>query len=108
MKSNFGSTNLVLASAALTLTLLTTVVGAQQKSLSIEELEQYIEEQKATLADAQANRDVTEKKAQEIRDALEEQEARRALVMEELDMLCKEQEELKPGTYDECNASSNN
>ena len=106
MKFISGSTNLALASAALTLSLLTTVVGAQQKSMTIEELEQYIEEQKATLAEVKANREDTQKKAQEVRDALEEQDARRALIEEELDILCKEQEELKPGTYDECKTGS--
>lgn len=111
MKSNSTSLNLLAASAAsaaLALALLASVAGAQQKSMSAEELEQYILEQKAALEAVKSNRDETEKKSQEVRDALEEQEARRALVEEELDMLCKEQEELKAGTYDDCKASDSN
>lgn len=75
---------------------------AQQKQLSVEELEKYISEQKEVLEEVRANRDETEKKADEVREALAEQEARKALVEEELDTLCQEQEELKPGSYDEC------
>ena len=86
----------------LTLSLATTVADAQQKSMTIQELEQYIQEQKVALEEVKANRDETEKKAQQVRAALAEQEARKALAEEELDMLCKVQEELIPGTYDDC------
>jgi len=105
MKFISGSANLVGTSLLISVVLLASTAHAQQKSLTIEELEQYIQEQKATLEEVKANRDETEKKAQEVRDALEAQEARRVLLEEELDMLCTEQETLKPGTYDECKAS---
>lgn len=75
---------------------------AQQKQLSVEELEKYIAEQKEVLEEVRANRDETAEKAEKVREALAEQEARKALVEEELDTLCKEQEELQPGSYDEC------
>lgn len=89
-------------------TLVSGLVSAQQKSMTIEELEQYIEEQKAALEEVIINRNETEKKALEVREALEEQDARRQLVEEELDMLCTEQEALKPGTYEECKAGKDN
>ena len=79
---------------------------AQQKELSVEELEKYIEEQKAALSEVEANREETEAKARKVRDALAEQDARRARVQEELETLCKEQEEIKPGTYDDCAAKT--
>ena len=106
MKFKLHPAQWIVTLSALVLLLLTTVVGAQQKSMTIEELESYIQEQKATLEEAIANRDETEKQAREIRDALAEQEARKALAEKELDMLCKEQEELKPGTYDDCKVGS--
>jgi cell division protein FtsB len=81
-------------------------LAAAQQKLSVEELESYIAEQKAALEAVRANRDETERKAQEIRDALAEQEARRALVEEELETLCKEQEALKPGSYETCTSQS--
>lgn len=83
-------------------------VLAQQKELTVEELEKYIEQQKAELEEVLANREQTEAKAQAVRDALAEQEARQLSVEEELEKLCNEREVLEPGTYDECMAQSNN
>lgn len=83
------------------------VVVAQQQEMTIEELERYIAEQKAALQQVKENRDITEQKAREVREALAEQEARRALVEQELDALCKEQEELKPGSFEACKAGGN-
>ncbi len=54
-----------------------TIDGISDEKLSkkdkVDELKQYIEEQKATLAEVKANREDTQNKAQEVRDALEEQ-----------------------------------
>jgi len=79
---------------------------AEQQELSVEELEKYIEEQKAALAEVEANRDETESKARKVRDALAEQEARRERVREELEALCKEQDAINPGSYDDCAAET--
>lgn len=79
---------------------------AQQKAMTIEELETYIGEQKAALDKVKANRDETEQKALEIQDALAEQDARRLAVEKELEALCNEQEELKPGSLDSCKQNS--
>jgi septal ring factor EnvC (AmiA/AmiB activator) len=89
----------------LAMTLASSPASAQQQ-LSVEELEAYIAAQKAALDKVRANRKETEKKVQEIQEALTEQGARRARVEQELETLCKEQEELKPGTYDDCRAQS--
>lgn len=90
--------------STLLLALLLSLSGgvAAQQQLSVEELEKYIAEQKEVLEEVRANRDETKRKADEVREALAEQEARKALVEDELDTLCKEQEALKPGSYDAC------
>ena len=103
MKSNVHPMRNVLASALLALSLSVSVMAAaQQKQMSVEELEAYIAEQKIVLEEAQANRDKTQKKVEQVKEALAEQDARKVLVEEELETLCKEQEELKPGTYKDC------
>ena len=107
MKSNVHPTRSVLASVLLALSLsVPALATAQQKQLSVEELEAYIAEQKIVLQEAQANRDKTQKKVDKVKEALAEQDARKALVEEELESLCKEQEELKPGTYEDCKSHS--
>ena len=107
MKSNVNPTRKVLASVLLALSLIIPVMAAaQQKQMSVEELEAYIAEQKIVLEEAQANRDKTQKKVDKVMEALAEQDARKALVEEELEALCKEQEELKPGTYEDCKAQT--
>lgn len=106
MNSTAGIRHIAAAVLVAALSTLPMAAYAQQKELSVEELEKYIEEQKAALAEVEANRDETEAKAREARDALAEQEARRERVQEELELLCKEQEALKPGSYDECKAQT--
>jgi len=81
---------------------MTVLAQAEQQEMSVEELEKYIEKQKAALAEVEANRDETESKAREVRDALAEQEARRERVREELEALCKEQDAIDPGSYEDC------
>jgi len=85
------------------LLVLPTVALAQQ-NMTVEELEQYIEEQKAALAQVEANRAETAKKAEEVNAALREQEARRSEIEAEFKALCEEQEKLKPDSFDECMA----
>ena len=107
MKYNVHAIRVILASVLLALSLGVPVwAAAQQKQLSVEELEAYIAEQKTVLEEAQANRDKTQKKVDEVKEALAEQDARKALVEDELETLCKEQEALKPGTYEDCKSHS--
>ena len=79
-------------------------VNAQQ-AVNVEELEKLLEQQKEALAEVEANRSATESQAQQARDALAEQEKDKAKIEEEFETLCKEQEVLKPGSFDECMAS---
>jgi len=85
-------------------TLSSVAAVAQQKEMSVEELEAYIVEQKEALEDAIANRDETEAKALEVKEALAEQDARREQLEEEVDELCLELDAADPGSYDECKA----
>lgn len=109
MRSNVHLTRIVFSSVLVMLSLsVPVVVNAQQKQLSVEELEAYIAEQKVVLEKAQANRDKTQKKVDEVKAALAEQDARKARVEKELEALCKEQEALEPGTYEDCKSHSDN
>ncbi len=81
---------------------------AQPEELSVDELEKYIAEQKELLEEVLANRDATAEKAEQVRQALAEQEARKTLVEEELETLCQEQEELQAGSYEECRRQHGN
>ena len=107
MKCIVHPARIVLSSVLLALSLSVPVLAAaQQKQLSVEKLEAYIAEQKIVLEEAQANRDKTQKKIDKVKEALAEQDARKARVEDELEALCKEQEELKPGTYEDCKSHS--
>lgn len=79
-------------------------VHAQQEG-DVEELQKLLDQQKEALAEVEANRTATEAQAQQARDALAEHEKRKAKIEEEFDALCKEQEALKSGSYDDCMAS---
>lgn len=81
--------------------LFASLVNAQE-SASAEELAKLLAEQKQSLAEVEANRDATEAQAQQVRDALDAQEKRMSQLEEEYETLCKEQEVLKPGSYDDC------
>ncbi len=107
MKCNVHPTRIILSSVLLALSLsLPVLAAAQQKQLSVEELEAYIAEQKIVLEEALANRDKTQKKVDKVKESLAEQDARKARVENELEALCKEQEKLKPGTYEDCKSHS--
>jgi predicted phage gp36 major capsid-like protein len=108
MKSNVELGRSVFPCLLLVLSLSIPVMAiAQQKQLSVEELEAYIAEQKVVLEEARANRDKTQQKVEKVREALDEQDARKLRVEEELETLCKEQEELNPGSYNNCKSHSN-
>lgn len=107
MKSNVQPLRTLVSSLLLGLSLSVPVIAsAQQQQLSVDELEAYIVEQKSVLEAAQANRDKTKDKVEQVKAALAEQDARKARVEEELETLCKQQEELKPGTYGDCKSQS--
>ncbi|MGK0228777.1 MAG: putative Holliday junction resolvase-like endonuclease [Gammaproteobacteria bacterium] len=78
--------------------------AAQQKEMSVEELELYIQEQKAALEQAISNRDETSAKAHKVQEALAKQNARREQLEKEVDELCLELDVADPGSYDDCKA----
>ena len=95
--------------AALTVGLMSApaIVSAQQQ-LSVEELEKKVEEQRIALEEAIANREATAAQAEEIQAALDESEESRLAVEAKIETLCKEQEELNAGSFDECMKNAKN
>ncbi|MFK7860536.1 MAG: hypothetical protein AB8B64_17085 [Granulosicoccus sp.] len=73
-----------------------------QESMSLEDLERLVTEQRIALEEAIANRESTAAQAAEVQKELDAAEARSREVEEELHALCEEQELLKEGTYDSC------
>jgi peptidoglycan hydrolase CwlO-like protein len=73
-----------------------------QQAMTVEELEAYIEEQKAALAEVEANREKTVEEVEKLQADLAAEEEKRSSVEEEIDSLCKEQEEIREGSYDDC------
>ena len=74
------------------------------RTMTVEELERHVEAQKAALERVRENRDITAEKAREVREALAEREAERAEAEAELEALCREREEIEPGSYEDCAA----
>ena len=107
---NIISVTRTLTTAAFFLGISLACVGAhaQSEDMSIEELEQFVVEQKDLLDEAKLNRDETEAQAAEVREALAEQEARREQLEKEVDELCAELDKAEPGTYDDCKAKFSN
>lgn len=89
-------------------TLVSSVAVAQQEDKTVEQLEAYIQEQKALLEKSIANREETNAKAKQVQEALAEQEARREQLEKEVDELCMELEAAEPGSYDDCKAQFSN
>lgn len=105
MKTLFLRLRPLLAAALLVCTACApSAVMSQQKAMSVEELDQYIQEQKAALKEAISNRDETAAKAREVQEALAEQDARRELLEMEVEELCLEHEAVESGSYDDCKA----
>ena len=67
-----------------------------------DQLEAYIAEQKAELESVVENRSETEARAEDVEARLAEREALLAETRQELESLCREQEEVVPGTLEEC------
>jgi hypothetical protein len=105
MKKRSVSLRTALSTALLVgVTLSSMTAVAQQKQMSVEQLEQYILEQKSALEEAIANREATEAKAREVEEALAEQAARREQLEKEVDELCLEHDAVEAGSYDDCKA----
>lgn len=73
-----------------------------QQEMTPEDLEVYIEKQKAALERVKKNRELTEEKARKAREALAEQEQKRAEIEALLEELCQEREAVEAGTYEAC------
>jgi len=57
-----------------------------------------------TLLLAIQNRDETKARVEEAQNAIDEQELRHQELLDEVDSLCREQEELQPGSFADCMA----
>ena len=65
--------------------------------MTLEELEVYIEEQKAALERVERNREITREKEARVREQLERREDRRRELETELRALCEERAEVGAG-----------
>jgi len=73
-----------------------------QQSMTVEELEAYIEKKKSELTEALAQRDQTAEKQAALEAQRAEQVARQERLEKELRELCDEREEAEPGSLDGC------
>ena len=83
---------------------LSSVSALAQQDMSVEKLEEYIQEQKALLEETIGNRDDTKAKVEDVKEELAEQEARREQLEAEVDELCQQLDQADPGSYDDCKA----
>jgi len=86
----------------LAMLLLAATATQAQQAMTVEELEAYIEEQKAALVEVEANREKTTEEVEKLQADLAVEEEKRGSVEKEIDSLCKEQEEIREGSYDDC------
>lgn len=86
----------------LALGLLSLGVVTAQQAMTPEELESYIDKQRAALERVKKNRELTEEKARAAREALAEQDARRAELEAQMESLCAEREAVEASTYEAC------
>ncbi|MEE9334638.1 MAG: hypothetical protein V3U65_11180 [Granulosicoccaceae bacterium] len=75
-----------------------------QSALSPEELQAHIEKQQAALDAAIANRDKTQEALEAKRVEFEQQTAKQEAIQARMKALCEEQEEIKPGSMENCMA----
>jgi len=78
------------------------LLAGDPQTMTVEELERYIAEQKAQLEQVRENRDITAEEARRVREELARQEAERRVKAAELEALCREREALEPGSLEEC------
>jgi len=77
---------------------------AQQKEMTVEELEKFIEEKKKALEQVVENRELTKAKADQVREALAKQEEQQRALEAEFEALCQEREAVEAGSFDKCMA----
>lgn len=73
-----------------------------QQSMTVEELEAYIEKKKQSLQNAVDQREATLKEQQAIEKQREEQQARQQQIEQELRDLCEQREATEPGSLQSC------
>ena len=76
--------------------------AADPQTMTVEELERYIDTQRAQLEQVRQNRDLTAERARRAREALAEKEAERREKEAELAALCRDRETIEPGTLASC------
>ena len=77
-------------------------LASDPRTMTVEELERYIAEQRSRLRQVRENRDITAEKARRVREELARKEADRRAKAAELDTLCRERETLEPGSLEDC------
>ena len=76
--------------------------ASDPQTMTVEELERYIAEQRSQLREVRENRDITAEKARRVREELARKETERRAMAAELDTLCREREALEPGSLEDC------
>ena len=76
--------------------------ASDPQTMTVEELERYIAEQRSRLRQVRENRDITAEKARRVREELARKEAERRAMAAELDTLCRERDALEPGSLEDC------
>lgn len=92
----------LLTGVVLSLSLVLSVAYAQEKTLTIEELEAYIAEKKEALELARENQEVTKQKADEIKETLAAKQQAADELLAEMEELCTAREEVDPGSFEAC------
>ncbi len=96
------SSRLGLAVGVLCFALLGAGSAMAQQSMTVEELEAYIEKKKQALQNAVEQRDATLKEQEAIEKQREEQQARQQQIEQELRELCEQRETTEPGSLQAC------
>ena len=73
-----------------------------QQSMTVEQLEAFIQEKREKLQMAIEERDATVERQQAMNEKLEEQVVRQQQIEQELRNLCNEREEVQPGSLTQC------
>lgn len=71
-------------------------------AMTVDELEAYIAAQQAELEKALVSRDRARAQTEELGERLAAQQQRQDDLRAELETLCRSQDELKPGSFDDC------
>jgi len=90
------------ASAFIAGALMATSVYAQQGRMTLDELEKLVQDQRIELEAVIAEREKNQAKIDDLEVALEELDSRGGLLQSEVESLCQEHDDAKPGTFDVC------